>query len=350
MSAQSVVLTGAAGFLGVALVAELKQAHEKQLIQIDRLLLLDNKAIKLDNSSYLFNIESHIIDIRDAQSLTGFLEGIDVVIHAASIIDWGNLPPQLLHEVNVQGTENIIKACTENHVGNLIYTSTMDVTYDGRPVVDADESQPYPRAYHDAYCETKALAEQLVIKANSDRLNTSVLRPCGIYGPADPYHIAESLKAVKSGALKVRVGNGSALFQHVYVGNVAHAHILLLKAMTENNTEVNGQIYLVADDPAENFFDFLEPIMRELGYPFPPKQRYIPYKIMYIIGFIVEMLAALVKPFVNISTPITRSSVKMLCEDLTIKTDKASRHFGYTPKYSKDEAFDATIEYFKHES
>lgn len=347
MLAQSIVLTGAAGFLGAALIEELRQAHTNQLINISRLVLLDAKAISIDDQDFPFTVESHIVDIRDKPLLIPLLQHIDIVIHSASIIDWGNLPKQLLSDINVGGTKNVIQACRDCQVNKLIYTSTMDVCYAGQAITDGDERLPYPDKYEDAYCQTKAAAEQLVIAANDEALTTSVLRPCGIYGPADPYHIAESLKAVQSGALKVRVGDGSALFQHVYVGNVAYAHTLLLKAMLDNNTEVAGQIYLVTDDPAENFFDFLAPIMLELGFPFPSPKRYIPYRIMYVIGFIAELVIGCIKPFKHIASPLTRSSVKMLCEDFTFKTDKAQRHFDYLPKYSKSQAFKATVDYFK---
>ena len=345
--AKSMVLTGAAGFLGAALIEELKQAHVHQVINISRLVLLDAKALSIDVKDFPFEIESHLVDIRDKHLLISFLQDIDIVIHSASIIDWGNLPGQLLHDINVEGTRNVIQACRESQVSKLVYTSTMDVCYAGKAITNGDESLPYPERYEDAYCQTKAEAEKLVIAANDEQLITSVLRPCGIYGPADPYHIAESLKAVQSGALKVRVGDGSALFQHVYVGNVAYAHTLLVKAMLENNDDVAGQVYLVTDDPAENFFDFLAPIMLELGFPFPSEKRYIPFRVMYVIAFIAEYVIGFIKPFKSISSPITRSSVKMLCEDFTFKTDKAQRHFSYSPKYSKSHAFETTVNYFK---
>ena len=342
-----IALTGAAGFLGKSMIQELCAADAQGLFKIERLVLLD--IVDIDTSGYeaCFDMQSVIVDIRDKRALKEHLKGMDLVIHSASMIDWGNHPDEVLHAINVEGTAHVLNACKANQVPRLIYTSTMDVLHTGKSIVNGDETLPYPENFNDKYAETKADAEKLVLKNNSDGLRTSVIRPCGIYGPADPYHITESLKAVKSGALKFRVGDGSALFQHVYVGNVAFGHIMLAKAMLNDQTDVHGEVYLITDDPAENFFDFLAPVVEALGYPFPPKNRYIPYSVMYGLASMVEAACFCIKPFKQMALPITRSSVRTICEDLTFSTDKAHRHFDYSPKYTKSEAFEATIAYFK---
>lgn len=343
----NIALTGAAGFLGKHIIDELCQAANNDL-PLAKLLLLDKAVIDTSNIISDINIESQVIDITDLDSLNQYLTDIDLVIHSASLVDWGNHPKELLHQINVKGTENVIDACKANNISKLIYTSTMDVLHDGKAIVNGDETLPYPKIFNDTYAETKAIAEQIVIANNNESLQTAVIRPCGIYGPADPYHITEIIKAIDSGTLKVRVGDGSALFQHTYVGNVAHGHVMLAKSMLEDNEQVGGEAYFIIDDPAENFFDFFEPIIAALGYSFPPKSRYIPYRIMYGLACVIEAACYCIKPFKkDLSVPLTRSSVRMLCEDFTVTTDKAHRHFGYSPKYSKKEAFETTVAYFK---
>lgn len=343
-----VVLTGAAGFLGHALIRELIQARQQGNLPISRLVLLDQVAVETEQYDSPVPLIPVRADIRDKERMGQCLRGADVVIHAASVVDWGNKPSRLLEEVNLGGTRNVLTACQENDVTALIYTSTMDVVYSGRAIRDGDESLPYPATHMDAYARSKAGAEQLVLAANGrNGLRTSVLRPCGMYGPDDPYHIAETLKAVQSGLLRWRIGDGRARFQHVYVGNVAAAHVQLLQAMIRGNPQVNGEVYLVTDDPPENFFDFLDPLFRGSGFPFPGRRPYLPYRFMLGVARMAEIITRCLSPLIPITSPVTRSSIRMLCEDLTFKTDKASRHFGYRPRYSKADAFDATLAWLK---
>jgi len=77
------------------------------------------------------------------------------VIHSAAIIDWGTKSKKEVLDVYVGGTENIINACLENGVKYLIYTSSLDAVFTGTPLINIDETQPYPDKHHTIYCEQK---------------------------------------------------------------------------------------------------------------------------------------------------------------------------------------------------
>ena len=70
--------------------------------------------------------------------------------------------------------------------------------------------------------------EQLILAANgADGLATVSLRPSGIFGEGDPLFVPVVVEKAKIGKLKYIIGNGSNLMDFTYVGNVAHAHILV---------------------------------------------------------------------------------------------------------------------------
>ena len=70
--------------------------------------------------------------------------------------------------------------------------------------------------------------ERLVLEANGvDGLATVALRPSGIFGEGDPLFVPVLVDKAKVGKLKYIIGNGSNLMDFTYVGNVAHAHILV---------------------------------------------------------------------------------------------------------------------------
>lgn len=148
------------------------------------------------------------------------------MIHTASPTH--GLGKDIYEKVNVTGTENVIEACTKAGVPKLVYTSSAGVIYSGQEnLVDADERIPYPKVALDAYNDTKARAEELVLAANGkDGLLTCALRPSGIFGPGDRQAISGFHSVIKNGQTKFQIGSNENLFDWTYVGNVAHAHLL----------------------------------------------------------------------------------------------------------------------------
>jgi sterol-4alpha-carboxylate 3-dehydrogenase (decarboxylating) len=224
----------------------------------------------------------------------------------------------------------------------------MDVVCGTAPVVNADETLAFPDHFTNEYARTKARAEQIVLDANGRDLATCAVRPCGMYGEGDPYHVANVLRIVKEGNLPFRPGNGRAHFQHVYVGNVAHAHVLAMRKLRVPDSEIGGEAWFITDDtPRCNFFDFMEPILAELGHSLPPASRRVPYPVMLALGAAAETAAFVCKPFLRIQPTLTRSSVRFVCHDHTFDGSKARRQLGYAPIYGEAEAFARTVAYFR---
>jgi nucleoside-diphosphate-sugar epimerase len=344
MEARRVLLTGGAGLLGQAIVQEMRKPDGHGSSPPDEIRLYDVRAATAPTAPGVTPI---VGDVRDFDDLRRACEGVDAVIHAASLVDFGHASARALHAINVGGTENAIRACREAGVRALVYTSTMDVVLSGRGIANGDETLPYPDRFADAYARTKALAEQVALAANGLQLRTCAIRPCGMYGEADPYHVSNVLRAVQGGKLLARIGDGKAVFQHVYVGNVAHAHLLALQRLVEEEPTVAGQIYIITDFPASNFFAFMERLVNHLGYAFPPASRSVPYPFAYALGALLEFAAKLLQPVVTYRPTLTRSSIRTICNDLSFVGEKAARDLGYEPVYSEAEALERTVEWFR---
>jgi len=208
-----------------------------------------------------------------------------------------------------------------------------------------DGGHPYPEKHSTAYCESKFLAEKEVLAANSRDFKTAVLRPADIYGEGDPYHIG-SLTDMAKGGFYVRLGNGSTLSQHVYVGNIAHAHLQLSKALLNGNSAPAGNCYFITDGPGSNFFTFFDSIVEASGYRIRPKNIWLPRGLAYTIGSLSEMIAILVRPLKYYNPKFSRFAVKYTCTDYTFTSNKAKRDFGFEPFYSGEEAFNRTVKYW----
>ncbi len=172
-----ILVTGGAGFIGSHLVR--------------RLLELGNSVRVLDNLStgrkqnltrLAGDLQLVIGDIRDLQSTRKAVEGIDVVVHLAALIDVNESieQPLLYHDVNSTGTLNLLES-SRGKVAKFILASTAAVY--GNPV-RLPISEDHPLSPVSPYAASKLSAENYCLAYhNSYDLKATVLRLFNVYGP-----------------------------------------------------------------------------------------------------------------------------------------------------------------------
>ncbi len=338
----NVLVTGGSGFLGKAIVKELLDPDAPVKAAKIRVFDLAGPVEDLQDP----RIDYVQGDVRDKQVLANACKGIDLVIHSAAIVDWGTRTEEEIYAVNTEGTRNVVEACKINGVRHMIFTSSLDAVYSGKPLVNIDESQPYPEKHRTAYCRSKALAEQIVREENNEHFRAVTLRPSDIFGEADPYHIG-SLVNMAKGGFYVRLGDGKAKCQHIYVGNIAYAHLQAAEALMNGSGHIAGEVYFMTDAPGSNFFKFFDQVVEGAGYRIRPKNFWIPRPVAFAMGSMSEFFAWLIRPVKNYHPKFSRFAVVYTCTEYTFTSDKAARDFGFRPKYSHDEAMQRTIEYYK---
>jgi len=339
MNKPKILVTGGSGFLGTNIV--------KEFLQDDAPLKADSVRV-LDLKEYhgAYPVEFIQGDTRDYETVKKACKGMDAVVHSAAVIDWGTHPPAYVFDVNVKGTENVIKACKELGIKYLVFTSSLDAIYTGKPLCNIDDSQPYPKKFHNMYCQSKVLGELMVKEANGEELKTSTLRPSDIYGPGDPYHMNALIGMAKTG-FYVRLGNGRAKTQHVYVGNMAYAHVKILSEIMGGNKKPLGEAYLITDAEGQNFFRFFDQIVEKAGYSVKPRNMWLPWGIAYSLGAISEFFAFLLRPIKKYNPGLSRFAVTYTCTDFTFNSKRAEEDFGFKPKYSEEEAIEITANYYR---
>jgi sterol-4alpha-carboxylate 3-dehydrogenase (decarboxylating) len=278
-------------------------------------------------------------DIRRADEVQRACADAAIVFQCAAVVDWHPGCEQTLYEVNVLGNRNVIAACTARRNTRLVFTSSIDAVFGGRPIRNGDETLPYPTRHLSFYGHTKMVAEQETLAATGHNgLMTCAIRPAGVYGPGDPYRMPTVIAEARRGNL-VRLGDGRARFNHVYVENVACVHILAADRLTPDSP-VNGQCYVVTDQPARNFFDFVESFVVAMGLP--AARRTIPYHAAYALATVLEGWARLTRG--RFGKPLlTRSVVASTCVDCWFTSAKATRDLGYAPQVSETDAFERTL-------
>ena len=200
------LVTGASGFLGRAVLAEL----EKKGAPV-RALVIKNDPLAAELPEDVSVVYG---DVCDDGSLEHFFSGADertCVIHCAGIVLVASHPGERIYRVNVGGTNNILRHCEKAGVGKLVYVSSVHAIPEKPKGTEITEDAVFsPDAVQGDYAKSKALATSLVFEASDRGLNASVVFPSGIIGPGDvgKGSIIHMLLSFLAGKLPVAVKGG----------------------------------------------------------------------------------------------------------------------------------------------
>ncbi|KAJ9142088.1 Sterol-4-alpha-carboxylate 3-dehydrogenase, decarboxylating [Pleurostoma richardsiae] len=335
-----VLVIGGNGFLGHHVVNLLLRDYICSISVID-LRCTRNRRPDSDGVRYFE------ADITDAEKVAAVFEEVrpDVVIHTASPAAQaaGSVANSLFKKVNVDGTQTIVEASRKAGVKALVYTSSASVLSDNKSdLINADERWPVIRGKEQTeyYSETKAEAEEIVLKANrqeDSKLLTCAIRPSGIMGEGDVmvlYHMIDIWRQGRSG---IQVGDNNNLFDFTYVENVAHAHLLAARALllTARTTtvpldheRVDGEAFLVTNDSPVYFWDFCRTVWNAAGSPHGTEHVWVlPRDLGIALGFLSEVFCAVLRK----APTFNRQRIIYSTMTRYYNINKAKRRLGYQP-------------------
>jgi len=314
------LITGAGGFLGRAIVRQL----------MDRGDQVRGFARGQYDELASFGVQMIRGDVRDAAAVARACVGMDVVFHTAAVAGiWGKWDH--FHGINTLGTQNVIEGCRQAGVGKLVFTSSPSVTFDGTDQIRVDESALYPQKWMCHYPHTKALAEQSVLAANTDALQTCALRPHLIWGPGDQHLIPRLLRRARSGRLR-RVGDGSNLVDIIYIDNAAEAHLMAADRLSPTSP-VAGRAYFLSQGEPVNCWHWIDEILVLAGLP--PLSKAISLRSARRVGAAMEWVHGLLR--LQSEPPMTRFLAAQLGTSHYFDIQRARRDLAYEPSVSTDE-------------
>ena len=128
LNGKSILITGGTGSFGKAFVQTVLERYP----QVKRLVIYSRDELKQFEMAQKFDPKTYpalryfIGDVRDADRIRRAMEGIDVVIHAAALkqVPAAEYNPFECIKTNIMGAQNVIEACLDSNVRNVVALST----------------------------------------------------------------------------------------------------------------------------------------------------------------------------------------------------------------------------------
>ena len=236
------VVTGGAGFIGSAIVRGLLREGGRRVVVLDNFLTGHEQNLDEVRSS----IELERADIRRYEEIAPILKGADVVFHEAAIpsVPRSIDDPQPSHEVNIDGTFNVLRAASAGGVRRVVYAASSSAYGDTEVLPKIETMQPLPKS---PYALQKLVGEYYArIFAETFCIETVSLRYFNVYGPRqDPSSqysgvLSLFIKAIVERRSPTIFGDGEHSRDFTYVEDVVDLNLKAASAPGVSGGLYNG--------------------------------------------------------------------------------------------------------------
>lgn len=322
-----VVITGAAGFIGSA-VARAVAARGAQIVAVVE-PGADERGLRG------IGAERVVADIRDAGAVRAACQGAQFVFHLAAIYRFWARDPQVLYDVNVGGTVNVLEAAAAAGCERLVVTSTAGVLGlgpAGRGELADERSSPGARDITGHYKRSKFAAEHEVLKAAAGGLDLCIVLPTFPLGPGD-------WRPTPTGKLVVEFLCGrmpafaSTAMNVTHVDDLARGHIAALER------GATGRRYLLGGENL-SMQAILQALATCTGLRMPRRQ--IPHGLTLAAGMASELLEGRV---LRREPHVPLEAARMAGTRMVFSDQRARTEIGYTSRPAR-EAIEESAQWF----
>ena len=325
ISGARILVTGANGFIGGALVDRLARegAHVRAFV-------------RSSTGNFPDEVEVYTGDITDATAVARAVEGCDAVVHAATRhITQG--PRQEFYAVNVQGTENLLRAFARQTRTpartRFVHISTINV-HGFSPPGDANADSPLVYS-GDHYSDSKVDGEKAARRvAGEDRIPITIVRPACTYGPRGRAWTLLPLERLRK-KRPVLIGRGDGIANAVYVDDVVEVLVRALEC-----EKAIGEAFIASAGTGVSWREFYGAYAKMLG---GAPVRSIPYWMAVSAAGVSELIGRITRrPAVAL-----RANIEFYNHHVVFNIDKARRLLGFTPRVSFEDGMARTEKWLK---
>jgi UDP-glucose 4-epimerase len=308
-----VLVTGANGFVGRALCAELARCGHSVRGALRR---------KARSPELVEGVEPAVVGTIDAGTdWEKALAGCQVVVHLAARVHVMNDPaqdPQALYRAtNTDATLNLARQAAQAGVKRLVFVSTIKVNGEGRDAPYRETDEPAPE---DAYAISKWEAEQGLQRiAQETGLEVVTLRPPLVYGPGVRANFLRLMRTVRNG-WPLPLGAIRNRRSLLYLGNFVDAIRLCVE-----HPAAAGQTFLLDDGKAISTPELIRALARAMGRP--ARLLAVPVRLLELAGTLLGK----------------RTAVERLTGSLYVDSSAIRSRLGWTPPFSMEAGLAATV-------
>jgi nucleoside-diphosphate-sugar epimerase len=325
LAGQRCLVTGAAGFIGGALLRRLAGYG----MDVTGTVLNAAEAEALRRQG----MRAEVLDLAGDTDWDGLLRGIDVVFNIAAMFQETDQPEAMYDRVNHRGALRLAETALRLGASRFVQCSTVGVHGHVREI-PARETTPFNPM--DLYHRTKLAGElalmDLARRTEPASMAITAIRPAMVYGPGD-LRMLKLFRAILSGRF-VMVGPGRVW---THLGHVEDNVDALLLGAVAPAEAVHGEAFNIASADPMRLSDLVELIAQEGGVR-PPRLR-VPLAPVWAAGLAVEVLC---RPF-GWRPPLSRRRVGFFTHDRAFDLSKARRLLGYRSRWSHPEGIRDTI-------
>ena len=319
------LITGATGFIGPHLVQKLiLKGHSCRCLvrEEGRGHILERLGAALFEG-----------DITDSASLKGSADGVDVLLHLATLGHMSNftVTESMFNAVNVQGTINVMTEALSAGVPRIVHCSSVAAMgiCPERPADETTLCRP-----HHPYGRSKLQAEQEVRRMVTEfGLPAVIIRFSMVYGPGDHRDILRITRLAQKGFFP-KIGKKPKLTPLIHVDDAIHG---LLLAAEKGRI---GEIYLLTNSESEPFDHIRQIIQAALGVK--NFTLYVPEWMALAAASGIETLYHMMGK----APPVTRKNIESTLADRVFSIEKAQRELEFTPAIDPETGLRQTVEWY----
>jgi dihydroflavonol-4-reductase len=325
-----VVVTGAAGFIGSAVVRALLAR------KVNVVALLEPGAVTSNLDG--LDVERHEVDITNENQLAGAFDGAKYGFHLAAKFGFWPKDAASFYAVNVRGSQNVVRAATHAGVERIVFTSTVATlglweTKQGRPSTEddvADISHLYGN-----YKQTKYVAEHEVLRLAAQGAPVVVVLPTMPHGPFD-HRPTPSGKVVLDYLNGRMPGYVDTAMNVAHVDDLATGHLLALERGRQGRSYICG---------GENITmaQLLSTLSDATGLP--PADRRFPSLFPKIAGYVSSFVEGDV---LGREPRVSLEAAQMASTTMTFDDARARAEIGYSSRPAALALFDSAQWFVEH--
>jgi nucleoside-diphosphate-sugar epimerase len=319
VTAVSVAITGAVGFLGTHLARGF-EARGARVLPLVRAVADRSPA------------GARALDaVLEAPAL---LEGVDVLVHAAAVRHRHGVEASTYRESNVDLVERALRASAVAGVKRFVFVSSVGV-YGFPSRLPVTEAHPYaPRTLYSA---TKVEAEMRARRtAGEVGIELCIVRPTIIYGPGDRNGMLDKMAVmIRAGAYRI-VGSGENVLHHTHVDDVVEGTWL-----AATRPEASGEHFIVAGPETITLARLSELVARTVGRPLPRGR--VPSALARAVATVVDVAAHRGVAFTSREPPVNHEKLDVMTLPIWFDVSKARRLLGFAPRVGYEEGVLRTL-------